>query len=238
VFTDSQNVDWAITIENSLDSVNLVAPISEQYYFHGDETVRVAVDAKCRFAALRFSYNRGNFFNSHGIDVKTRGLVHESDNYTTDMENWAAGIALANGVADVIVKSSEAAKNIASLFGGARKASMQSAVTQKGRRAYPSLLNAGNKDCKRPGSTYSGRHSVTKGGYKCQRWDVKTPHDPHPRHLPASRNDRSHNYCRATGTGDYKEPREWCYTTSPGKRWDWCSVPLCLGPGSKKTRYP
>ena len=30
------------------------------------------------------------------------------------------------------------------------------------------------------------------------------------------------NYCRIAD-----EPSPWCYTTDPGTRWDWCSVPYC-----------
>ncbi|KAI8485023.1 hypothetical protein Bbelb_372690 [Branchiostoma belcheri] len=75
------------------------------------------------------------------------------------------------------------------------------------------------------GASYRGTVNVTGTGRTCQRWDRQTPH----KHTRTSANYPSsgleQNYCR---NPDH-EPTLWCYTTDPGKRWEFCDVPHCDG---------
>uniref|UniRef100_A0A4W5NGK6 Plasminogen n=1 Tax=Hucho hucho TaxID=62062 RepID=A0A4W5NGK6_9TELE len=73
------------------------------------------------------------------------------------------------------------------------------------------------------GEDYRGKISTTENGYTCQRWDAQKPHNHgySPSALPEKYLEE--NYCR-NPDGD---PRPWCFTTSPSKRWDFCSIPRC-----------
>uniref|UniRef100_A0A3B4F895 Plasminogen n=1 Tax=Pundamilia nyererei TaxID=303518 RepID=A0A3B4F895_9CICH len=73
------------------------------------------------------------------------------------------------------------------------------------------------------GEDYKGKISTTENGFTCQRWDSQKPHnhDYHPSSLPQKYLEE--NYCR-NPDGD---PRPWCFTTSPSKRWDYCAIPRC-----------
>ncbi|XP_074541097.1 plasminogen [Halichoeres trimaculatus] len=73
------------------------------------------------------------------------------------------------------------------------------------------------------GEDYRGKVSTTENGYTCQRWDSQKPnnHGYNPSALPEKYLEE--NYCR-NPDGD---PRPWCFTTSPSKRWDFCSIPRC-----------
>uniref|UniRef100_A0A8C8GJY5 Plasmin n=1 Tax=Oncorhynchus tshawytscha TaxID=74940 RepID=A0A8C8GJY5_ONCTS len=71
------------------------------------------------------------------------------------------------------------------------------------------------------GMDYRGTKSKTNSGKTCQRWASKYPHKPKYA-LPQLAPDPE-NYCR-NPDGD---PRPWCFTTSPSKRWDFCSIPRC-----------
>ncbi|XP_044024914.1 plasminogen [Siniperca chuatsi] len=73
------------------------------------------------------------------------------------------------------------------------------------------------------GEDYRGKISTTKNGFTCQRWDSQKPHNHGyiPSVLPEKYLEE--NYCR-NPDGD---PRPWCFTTSPSKRWDFCSIPRC-----------
>mmetsp|Transcript_14151 Transcript_14151/g.20727 ORF Transcript_14151/g.20727 Transcript_14151/m.20727 type:complete len:307 (-) Transcript_14151:600-1520(-) len=78
---------------------------------------------------------------------------------------------------------------------------------------------------------YRGTIAVTEGGLTCQKWTKQSPHT-HTR-TPEQYPDKglgNHNYCRNPDNED----RAWCYTTDPGKRWDFCDVPKC--PGSESAR--
>ena len=64
-----------------------------------------------------------------------------------------------------------------------------------------------------PGLSYLGTMNVTASGRTCKTWA-----DTHP-HLG------EHNYCR---NPDRDVSGVWCYTTDPDKKWEYCSVPLCV----------
>ncbi|XP_040920313.1 plasminogen isoform X2 [Toxotes jaculatrix] len=73
------------------------------------------------------------------------------------------------------------------------------------------------------GEDYRGKTSITENGFTCQRWDSQKPHNHgyNPSALPEKYLEE--NYCR-NPDGD---PRPWCFTTNPSKRWDFCSIPRC-----------
>ncbi|XP_064913636.1 plasminogen isoform X2 [Columba livia] len=73
------------------------------------------------------------------------------------------------------------------------------------------------------GEDYHGEVSRTKSGLECQRWDAQEPHMHGftPKHFPEK--DLKMNYCRNPDG----ELRPWCFTTSPTKRWEYCSIPHC-----------
>ena len=67
------------------------------------------------------------------------------------------------------------------------------------------------------GADYAGNARTTVGGLTCQAWDSDTPHS-HQNHGAGPE-----NFCRNPDG----EPRPWCYTTDPGKRWDFCAMEKC-----------
>uniref|UniRef100_A0A8C7JTR5 Plasminogen n=1 Tax=Oncorhynchus kisutch TaxID=8019 RepID=A0A8C7JTR5_ONCKI len=69
------------------------------------------------------------------------------------------------------------------------------------------------------GEDYRGKISTTENGYTCQRWDAQKPHN----HGYSPSKYLEEDYCR-NPDGD---PKPWCFTTSPSKRWDFCSIPRC-----------
>ncbi|KAM7368395.1 hypothetical protein PAMP_014617 [Pampus punctatissimus] len=73
------------------------------------------------------------------------------------------------------------------------------------------------------GEKYRGKTSTTESGFTCQRWDSQKPHNHG--YIPSALPEKylEENYCR-NPDGD---PRPWCFTTSPSKRWDFCSIPRC-----------
>lgn len=73
------------------------------------------------------------------------------------------------------------------------------------------------------GENYRGKTSTTENGYTCQRWDSQKPHNHG--YIPSALPEKylEENYCR-NPDGD---PRPWCFTTSPSKRWDFCGIPRC-----------
>ncbi|KAJ8396209.1 hypothetical protein AAFF_G00020760 [Aldrovandia affinis] len=73
------------------------------------------------------------------------------------------------------------------------------------------------------GEDYRGKISKTESGFTCQRWDSQKPHTHGylPQVLPEKYLEE--NFCRNPDG----EPRPWCFTTSPTKRWDFCAVPRC-----------
>ena len=83
-----------------------------------------------------------------------------------------------------------------------------------------------NVDCQTGnGVDYRGEVSQTKGGLECQAWNVKTPHS-HTYTMSVA-GLGAHNFCRNPSSSI--DPAVWCYTTSPGKRWDFCPVEQCTG---------
>ncbi|XP_014650878.1 PREDICTED: plasminogen [Ceratotherium simum simum] len=76
------------------------------------------------------------------------------------------------------------------------------------------------------GENYEGKISKTMSGLQCQSWDSQSPH-AHG-YIPAkfpNKNLRM-NYCRNPDG----EPRPWCFTTDPSKRWEFCDIPRCTTP--------
>ncbi|KAH0622431.1 hypothetical protein JD844_024733 [Phrynosoma platyrhinos] len=81
------------------------------------------------------------------------------------------------------------------------------------------------------GENYQGKVSQTESGLQCQPWASQEPHSHG--YLPANfpeKNLRS-NYCRNPDG----EPRPWCFTTSPTKRWEFCNIPRCNTPAPVST---
>ncbi|XP_061097463.1 plasminogen-like [Conger conger] len=81
-----------------------------------------------------------------------------------------------------------------------------------------------NEECIQcSGEDYRGKVSKTESGFTCQRWDSQKPHTHG--YLPQVLPDKylEENFCRNPDG----EPRPWCFTTSPTKRWDFCSIPRC-----------
>ncbi|XP_004674018.1 PREDICTED: plasminogen [Condylura cristata] len=76
------------------------------------------------------------------------------------------------------------------------------------------------------GEHYVGKISKTMSGIQCQAWDSQTPHAHGyiPSKFP-SKNLKG-NYCRNPDG----EPRPWCFTTNPQKRWEFCDIPRCATP--------
>uniref|UniRef100_A0A8D0GDH0 Plasminogen n=1 Tax=Sphenodon punctatus TaxID=8508 RepID=A0A8D0GDH0_SPHPU len=76
------------------------------------------------------------------------------------------------------------------------------------------------------GENYQGKVSRTESGLACQNWNSQTPHDHG--YIPANfpEKDLRLNYCRNPDG----EPRPWCFTTSPTKRWEFCNIPRCTTP--------
>ncbi|EMP30325.1 Plasminogen, partial [Chelonia mydas] len=76
------------------------------------------------------------------------------------------------------------------------------------------------------GENYHGKISQTESGIECQPWDAQKPHSHGyiPSNFP-EKNLRM-NYCRNPDG----EPRPWCFTTHPTKRWEFCNIPRCTTP--------
>ncbi|XP_059698003.1 plasminogen-like isoform X10 [Haemorhous mexicanus] len=76
------------------------------------------------------------------------------------------------------------------------------------------------------GENYHGVVATTMSGLECQRWDSQQPHSHGylPENFPEK--DLKNNYCRNPDG----EPRPWCFTTSPTKRWEYCDIPRCTTP--------
>jgi len=70
---------------------------------------------------------------------------------------------------------------------------------------------------------YRGTIARTVSGKTCQAWESQTPqsHSRTAGNYPNS--GLWSNYCRNPDG----EPRAWCYTTDPTKRWEFCDVPTC-----------
>lgn len=99
------------------------------------------------------------------------------------------------------------------------------------------------------GENYRGKISTTASGFTCQRWEFQEPQNHG--YIPSawdiilystygmwsilyilwlwsvfcSLPDKylEENYCRNPDG----EPKPWCFTTSPSKRWESCNIPRC-----------
>jgi len=94
---------------------------------------------------------------------------------------------------------------------------------------YFSLIEIDISGCKTTnvGSEYDGGVSKTKSGYTCQRWDKQVPHKhtrTNPNTFPEETLADAANFCR---NPDNAPGGPWCYTTDPGKRWEYCDIKLC-----------
>uniref|UniRef100_A0A3Q2L7R0 Plasminogen n=1 Tax=Equus caballus TaxID=9796 RepID=A0A3Q2L7R0_HORSE len=76
------------------------------------------------------------------------------------------------------------------------------------------------------GENYEGKISKTISGLECQPWASQSPHAHGyiPSKFP-NKNLRM-NYCRNPDG----EPRPWCFTMDPDKRWEFCDIPRCSTP--------
>uniref|UniRef100_A0A8D0XBY2 Plasminogen n=1 Tax=Sus scrofa TaxID=9823 RepID=A0A8D0XBY2_PIG len=76
------------------------------------------------------------------------------------------------------------------------------------------------------GEHYEGKISKTMSGIECQSWGSQSPH-AHG-YLPSKFPNKNlkMNYCRNPDG----EPRPWCFTTDPNKRWEFCDIPRCTTP--------
>ncbi|VDI01937.1 plasminogen [Mytilus galloprovincialis] len=88
-----------------------------------------------------------------------------------------------------------------------------------------STRDKNKEDCKRStnGFEYKGMINTTISHRTCQRWDSDTPHGHSFNNLNAE------NYCRNPDN----EPKPWCYTTDPDKRWEICDIPFCTTPAQE-----
>jgi len=76
--------------------------------------------------------------------------------------------------------------------------------------------------------------SVTESGRTCQRWDSNTPHGVSGNYYkalvggnyPEGSRAAAQNHCRNPDG----EPRPWCYTTDPEKRFELCDIKQCPAP--------
>uniref|UniRef100_A0A8B7TQ04 LOW QUALITY PROTEIN: plasminogen-like n=1 Tax=Castor canadensis TaxID=51338 RepID=A0A8B7TQ04_CASCN len=76
------------------------------------------------------------------------------------------------------------------------------------------------------GENYQGKISKTMSGLECQAWDSQSPH-AHG-YIPSKFPNKNlkMNYCRNPDG----EPRPWCFTTDPNRRWELCDIPRCPTP--------
>ncbi len=72
------------------------------------------------------------------------------------------------------------------------------------------------------GAIYLGKMNVTASGIPCQTWTDNHPHEH------AFTDLGEHNHCR---NPDEDPEGVWCFTTDPDKRWEYCSVPICVPNG-------
>uniref|UniRef100_A0A671EBK8 Plasminogen n=1 Tax=Rhinolophus ferrumequinum TaxID=59479 RepID=A0A671EBK8_RHIFE len=76
------------------------------------------------------------------------------------------------------------------------------------------------------GENYEGKISTTMSGLECQPWNAQSPH-AHG-YIPSKFPNKKlkMNYCRNPDG----EPRPWCFTMDPTKRWEFCDIPRCTTP--------
>ncbi|XP_076976893.1 apolipoprotein(a)-like [Tamandua tetradactyla] len=76
------------------------------------------------------------------------------------------------------------------------------------------------------GENYKGKIAKTASGFDCQAWDSQSPHTHGYQPSKFPNKNLNMNYCRNPDG----EPRPWCYTTDPNKRWEYCNIPRCTTP--------
>ena len=67
------------------------------------------------------------------------------------------------------------------------------------------------------GTAYSGNVNTTESGLTCEIWSESVDADYDYTDVG------EHNFCRSPDDND----KVWCYTTDPGKLWEFCDVPIC-----------
>lgn len=80
------------------------------------------------------------------------------------------------------------------------------------------------------GSSYRGTKNTTISGRTCQRWDTQgAPHNHTRTNINYVFAGLEENFCR---NPDGAAGGNWCYTTEPAKRWEYCGIPNCEGEGA------
>ncbi|XP_016008226.2 plasminogen isoform X2 [Rousettus aegyptiacus] len=97
---------------------------------------------------------------------------------------------------------------------------------QKVRFEYCSIPECEDECMYCSGENYEGKVSTTTSGLECQSWSSQRPH-AHG-YIPSKFPNKNlqMNYCRNPDG----EPRPWCFTTDPNKRWEFCDIPRCATP--------
>ncbi len=96
---------------------------------------------------------------------------------------------------------------------------------------YTAGLHLVSTNCITSADQYRGHVSMTQSRRVCQQWSSQLPHS----HQVTTTSHSSHwqsretivaakNYCRDPSNDGYL----WCYTTDNDKRWEACSVNLCV----------
>jgi len=133
---------------------------------------------------------------------------------TSECTHW---VIRTNGgkVNECFLKSSNAGRARYTTSG----ATITSGTKACGRAAgcVPEVEKCSGSKCK----GYRGKQTKTRSGRTCQAWDQQTPHTH--AYKPASYPEVEANYCRNPSEG----ATIWCYTLSPGKKWEYCDPLQC-----------
>ncbi|KAH3702871.1 hypothetical protein DPMN_077898 [Dreissena polymorpha] len=91
----------------------------------------------------------------------------------------------------------------------------------------PTVLSRNNSNCVSVSTEWRGTMTHTVSGRECQLWRLDTPnkhnYNDGQRFANGEIVTEAKNYCRdPDGEGTL-----WCYTNDPGRRWEYCPVPMC-----------
>ncbi|KAH3702837.1 hypothetical protein DPMN_077863, partial [Dreissena polymorpha] len=91
----------------------------------------------------------------------------------------------------------------------------------------PTVLSKNNSNCVSVSTEWRGMLTHTVSGRECQLWSLDTPHthnfNDRQRFANGEIVTEAKNYCRDPDG----EGTPWCYTNDPGRRWEFCPVPMC-----------